>query len=458
MKFDLKYVKLLTFIILSFIIINQSVWIYNMYMSFQHELLLSINKSLEIAIKKELNNRHEILGGTIAFSPITNKDDTARFIKKIVRSVDTTFQVTLDRYDPHSTDRLIQFLIKDDLPLNVYNLDSLFKSELTSERFSNLNTYIVFFDLKTNQILNSSRNSQITGSYLSSEIVPIDIFNTFGIKAYVKNPIFSILGLMIFQLILSLVLIIVSTIFLFLLVRTIFWQRKEEKMRQDSISAMTHEFKRPISSAVAQAALIPYYLQKDNKEKIEEYAQSIILELNKLTVYTERIQRLSNNIKENISLNKENIELQSFFHSIIEKYLDHGEKQVSLKLSISSAQKYLYADFLHFSNIIENLIENAIKYSNESVHIVIDIEDDKENVKITIKDDGLGISKIDQNYIFDKYYRSKNKYIQKHVGFGLGLTYVKALVEAHNGEIYLKSKLKEGSEFTIYLPQYNYGV
>ena len=263
---------------------------------------------------------------------------------------------------------------------------------------------------------------------------------------------------MIFQLILSLVLIIVSTIFLFLLVRTIFWQRKEEKMRQDSISAMTHEFKRPISSAVAQAALIPYYLQKDNKEKIEEYAQSIMLELNKLTVYTERIQRLSNNIKENISLNKENIELQSFFDSIIEKYLDHGEKQVSIQLSISSAQKYLHADFLHFSNIIENLIENAIKYSNKSVHIVIDIEDDKEKVKITIKDDGLGISKIDQNYIFDKYYRSKNKYIQKHVGFGLGLTYVKALVEAHNGEIYLRSKLKEGSEFTIYLPQYNDGV
>lgn len=458
MRFDLKYVKLLTFIILSFIIINQCVWVYNMYMSLQHELLISINKSLETAIQKDLNNRHEILGGTIAFSPITNKDDTARFIKKTVRSVDTTFQVTLDRYDPHSTDRLIQFLIKDDLPLNVYNLDSLFRSELTTERFSNLNTYIDFFDLKTNQILNSSRNSQIIGSYLSSEIVPIDIFNTLGIKAYVKNPIFSILGLMIFQLILSLILIITSIIFLFLLVRTIFWQKKEEKMRQDSISAMTHEFKRPISSAVAQAALIPYYLQKDNREKIEEYAQSIILELNKLTAYTERIQRLSNNIKENISLNKENIELQSFFHSIIEKYLDHGEKQVSLKLSISSVQKYLYADFLHFSNIIENLIENAIKYSNESVHIVIDIEDDKENVKITIKDDGLGISKIDQNYIFDKYYRSKNKYIQKHVGFGLGLTYVKALVEAHNGEIYLKSKLKEGSEFTIYLPQYNYGV
>lgn len=453
MRFALKHVKLLTSIILSIIIINQGGWIYNMYMSFQHELLISINKSLETAIKAELNNRHKELGGTTAFSSLTKGNDTIRFLKKTGHSLDKTFQIPLERFDPQSTDKLIQFLIKDDLPIQVYNLDSIFKSTLTCERFPKLNTYIEYIDLQTNLLLNSSRNSPVTGSYLSSDIVPIDIFNTLGIKAYVKNPVLSILRLMIFQLILSLILIVASIIFLFLVVKTIFWQKKEEKMRQDSIRAMTHEFKRPISTAVAQAALIPYYHGKGEKGKIEKYTQSIIQELNKLRVYTERIQRLSNNVKEHISLNKENIALEPFFHSIIEKYSDIREKHVSIQLAMCSGQKHIHADFLHFSNIIENLIENAIKYSNEKVHIEIRVGNEDERIRIAIKDNGIGISSMEQNFIFNKYYRSKHKLVQKHVGLGLGLTYVKTLVDAHNGQIYVQSKLREGSEFTIYFPQ-----
>ena len=154
-----------------------------------------------------------------------------------------------------------------------------------------------------------------------------DITNSLGIKGYVKNPIFAILGMMMFQLVFSLVLIVISTIFISLLIRTIFWQRKEEKMRQDSVNEMIHEFKRPISSAVAQAALIPYYLEKVQHEKVLEYANNIMLELNKLTVYTERIQQLSRNAKENIVLNRENIALKPYFESVVEKYT-HGEQKI----------------------------------------------------------------------------------------------------------------------------------
>lgn len=451
-KLKLKYIKIFTVIILVVIIINQALWTHNMYVIHQSELLTSINKSIETAIKKELSDRNEQLGGWIGFAPLTDSRDTTRFITKTVRSIDTSFQVTLDRFDPNSTDKLIQFLIKDDLPVNVYKLDSLFRIELINERYPNLNTRIDYIDLKSDYVLSSRVDYSLSESYLSSELFYIDIFNNYGVKAYVQNPTFSILRLMIFQLILSIILIIISTIFLFLLVKTILWQKKEEKMRQESINAMTHEFRRPISTAVAQAALIPYYLQKEKEEKIEEYAHSIMLELNKLTAYTERIQQLSNDSKENINLNKIIIELHPFFDLQIEKYTETKEKPVSFDLKIFTFQKYIYADLLHFSNIIENLIENAIKYSNDFVHIVITIEDEKEKLKIRIKDNGLGISKLDQSLIFEKYYRSKNRDVQKSVGFGLGLTYVKSLVEAHNGQISLNSELNQGSEFILYFP------
>jgi len=413
-----------------------------------------MNSSLEIATMKEFNDRYEQSGGWIALAPITFSTDTSRFITKTVRTKDSTFQVTLDRYDPHSTTKLVQFLKKDNLPVNVHKLDSLFRIELTNRRYPNLDTYVEYLGLTAMQILDRSSTPD-SSPYLSSELFTLDIANSIGVKGYVKNPIYSILRTMIFQLILSAILIGISTLFIFILSRTIFWQKKEEAMRQDSVNAMTHEFKRPISSAVAQASLIPFYMEKSQNEKVLKYADNILLELNKLTVYTERIQQLSKNNKENIVLNRVNINMKVFFESIVERYSNSEEKSVKIELKISTQQQTICVDLLHFSNIIDNLIENALKYSKDEVQISIDISEDRDDVIITVRDNGVGISNFDLPYIFDKYYRANNKSIQEKVGFGLGLTYVKALVHAHNGKINVNSKLNIGSIFTINLSKSN---
>ncbi|MBE8722323.1 sensor histidine kinase [Sphingobacterium pedocola] len=452
MQLNAKHIRIITIAILFAILTGQAMWIYNVYET-QYRLITQVkDEVLQTAILREHAYRHEKMGGTIVYNPLTHQNDTSRYITKTVQLKDTTFSVTHDRQDPYSSIKLNQFIFKDHLPVNVIMLDSIYRLELSNRGVPKANTYIEYIDLKNDKVLQRSKEGESAVDYTVSKLIVIDIFNTLGIKGYIQISTSAIVGTMIFQLILTALLIILCIFFLSMIIRTFFWREKMEEMRQDSVSAMTHEFKRPISSAVAQVSLIPYYLQKGDMAKVQQYADHTLLELNKLTSYTERIQKLSNNSKETISLNKESISLSDFFETTVKRYQNIQEKGTEITLSIKSDRKYLEADLIHFSNIIDNLIENAIKYSNEKVHIQITVTDAQDRLKISVKDDGLGILDSDQPHIFGKFYRSNNREIQRRVGFGLGLTYVKALVEAHDGEIKVESKFGTGSEFILYFP------
>ena len=454
MNLGSRQIRLSLLITLLVILAGQGIWIYNMGRAYRSQVEASVNKSIETAIWKELTSRFEQRGGYVAYTPLTSAEDTARYITKTLRSQDTSFQVTLDRYDPNAEKRLVQFLLKDDLPVNANTLDQIFRKELQFNRLPPMETVIEYIDLKTNVVLDQSGEKNKAEEMIATDLIPVDIFNTIGIKAYIHPPNFLILRKMTFQLILSAVLILVCISLLFAVMRTFFWRERVELMRQDSVNAMTHEFKRPISSAMAQAALIPHYLQKDLSEKVQQYADNILLELNKLTAYTERIQKLSNNEKHRILLSKESIKIKDFFEAIAKRYRGIQEKSVDITLSLNHAVEYIEADKIHFSNIVENLIENAIKYSGGKVSIGITVSESNSanQLKMSITDNGFGISDTDISRIFDKFYRSSDKTVQQRAGFGLGLTYVKAVVEAHKGQITVKSKLGAGTEFTLYFP------
>lgn len=374
----------------------------------------------------------------------------------MIQTADTSFQVTYDRHDPNQELKLLQFLLKDDLPVNVNAMDSLFRKELVDRNFPLAETAIAYLDLKSNRVLDRSDNPSMRKvGWLATDVIPLDIFNTIGISAYAQVPMLSILYRMAFQLILSFILITICLFFLFVVIRTFFWKEKVELMRQDSVNAMTHEFKRPISGAVAQASLIPYYLEKGDLTRVQQYAEFILLELNKLTFYTERIQKLSNNTKETLFLDKKPIDISKFFSSITEKYRQFDEKQIVISCAILTRRQHIDVDLVHFSNIIENMVENAIKYSDEHVTVTITVSDVKDRLQISIKDDGFGIGEKDLPRVFDKFYRGEQKEVQRKVGFGLGLTYVKALTEAHGGDIKVESKWGVGAEFIVYFPVNN---
>jgi len=455
MQLNAKHIRIITIIILFAILAGQAIWVYNLYEA-QHRLITEVkDEALQTAILREHSYRHEAMGGLIASRP-QNRQDTSRYITKTITLIDTSFQVQFDRYDPYSDVKLSQFILKDHLPVNVTMLDSIFKKELSNRGVTEVKTFVEYIDVKNDDVLQRSKEDESAEEYTVSKLIIIDIFNTLGIKGYIQISPTAIVKTMILQLVLTALLIIICGFFLTIIIRTFFLKEKTERMRQDSVNTMTHEFKRPISVAVTQMALIPHYLQTGKTEKVQHYAEQSLLELQKLNTYTERIQKLSNNKRETIILDKEHINLENFFTALVNKYENIEEKSVKINLSIKTTQDTIYADLLHFANIIDNLVENAIKYAKErAVQIDIHVSDERRKLKISVKDNGLGISEKDLPRIFQKFYRSENKNIQQKTGFGLGLTYVKALVEAHDGEIKVESKIGIETEFIVYFPIQN---
>ena len=430
---------------------NQVIWIRNMYNLHKQELIDYANQVAELIIHKEITERCEKMGGFSVYSASINiPKDTSRFFTKKVMAEDTTYILRINKNETYINEKIIQFLIKNDMSVNLNVLDSLFRMNLKS-RYAVKNSYFDYIDLETKKTLKSSKPDSVYTDYLSTDTIALDIQKSIAVVGYVETPNDMILQKMLFQLALTVLLIICSIIGLFYVSRSFVSQWKLEKLRQSSINAMTHEFKRPISGAMAMVSLIPFYIKKQDMQKVSEYAGNTLTELNKLTAYTERIQQISNNERGNIALNRVGIELVPFFEDIMARYssTSNEARNISVDLRLNTAKKQLNADLLHFSNVMDNLIENAIKYTEGSVAINVAVSDIDKGLEINVQDNGLGISDKELPFIFDKFFRSNRKENKNKVGFGLGLTYVKSIVEAHGGSITAQSKLIEGSIFTI---------
>ena len=448
MNINPLFVKTLVFSVLAVIVTGQAIWIRNMYVNYQKELAFYTNESLQQAILMEITERTEQLGGFRAFSlNMSAPNDTSRYFIKQVRSEDKTYSFRIDKYDPHNHYKFVQFFQKDDYPVNLETAQKIFREKL-SQHYPIRETWLEYLDLESDSVITTNRPEKYSTDYLVSDTLVMDIQPSIAMLAFVEMPESLILRKMSFQLLLSIVLIVLAGLALLYLIRSFVGQWRMEKLRQESIRVMTHEFKRPISGAVAMIDRIPYYLEKNNTEKVISYAEKTMLELKKLTAYTDRILQISNNDKRALQLNKVPIGIRPFFEEICQHYRESNPR-IKIELAIETRRSTLDADLLHFSNVIDNLIENAIKYSGEDVEIRIRVADSGEKLTISVIDNGWGIRKPDLYYIFDRYYRSNQKQVREKPGFGLGLTYVKSTIEAHGGEVCVESAPGKGSTFTI---------
>ncbi|NOX48697.1 MAG: HAMP domain-containing histidine kinase [Chlorobi bacterium] len=248
-------------------------------------------------------------------------------------------------------------------------------------------------------------------------------------------------------LILTIILSFSYTIF------TIFRQKKLSEMKNDFINNMTHEFKTPISTiSLACEALKDKDIQKTAGVS-DTYIHMIDEENNRLKSMAERILQSAKLEKDNIALNKEEVDV----HGIIRESIKNIQLQIEKKagqiiMELNAGKHLLQADKVHFTNIIFNLLDNANKYSPVTPKLKIKTENSYSGIIITIEDNGIGISKANQKRVFEKLYRVPTGNIHNVKGFGLGLSYVKAIVEAHGGKIGLESELNKGTKFIITLP------
>ena len=234
------------------------------------------------------------------------------------------------------------------------------------------------------------------------------------------------------------------------LIRTMLRHRSLEEMKDDFTHNITHELKTPVSVAYAANDALLQFADDLDRETRENYLKMSLEQLRKLGGMIEQILSMSMNRRKTFTLHKEMLDLKKTISEIVEQQRMKTKKTVDISVKIVPDDLHVNADRQHFMQIINNICDNAVKYSNERVRIEISCTKDTEgNVVISISDNGIGISKPHQLHIFDKFYRVPNGNLHDVKGYGLGLYYVATMMRLHGGDVSVESEKGKGTTFIL---------
>lgn len=253
----------------------------------------------------------------------------------------------------------------------------------------------------------------------------------------------------------SLTLMILIIVALMIMFRTILTQKKLSEMKNDFISNMTHEFKTPISTiSLACEAMSDQDMMQSNVSDIGPYVKMISEENKRLSLLVERILQSAVMDRGELKLREEKVVLNDLVTEIVQ----HAQFRIQngggkIKLELPKEQLEITSDRMHLTNIITNLIDNAIKYSDGIPNIEIYLKKENKKLLLSVKDHGIGIKKEHITKIFDKLYRVPTGNVHNVKGFGLGLSYVKAVADIYGWNVIVQSKYGEGTEFTLVMKE-----
>jgi two-component system phosphate regulon sensor histidine kinase PhoR len=339
--------------------------------------------------------------------------------------------------------------------LNTKLVDSVLVSELKNNGVTLKPEYAVYNDQK-------GRQSTIASpGYLSSEapdymtrLFPNDLFGSpYSLKVQFKNMDAYILRSMSFMLSMSVLL----TLFLILAFIIALWaivkQKKISEIRSDFINNITHEFKTPISTIGLAIDSIDNPKIIESQKHVKYFTQIIREENYRMNQLVENVLRAALLDRKNLKQNIDDIDL----HALIHRAVNHTQLQIesrngTITLHLDAEKSIIEADATQVLNAIMNLIDNAIKYSKDAPVITISTHQSGNRIVCSIEDQGIGISHEVQRRIFDRFYRYTDGNIHDVKGHGLGLAFVKAIVDAHNGRISVESELGKGSRFEVIIP------
>jgi two-component system, OmpR family, phosphate regulon sensor histidine kinase PhoR len=272
-----------------------------------------------------------------------------------------------------------------------------------------------------------------------------------------KNFIFRSLGMMsLSSSLLTLFILLIFTTTLFIMFR----QKKLSEMKTDFVNNMTHELKTPISTISLASQMLSDNTIPAKAKNMDQISKVISEESSRLGYQVEKVLQMAIFEKSKLELKFKNIDIHDLLENVIDNFVIQAQSRNGVIIPSFHAEKHnVLADTVHLTNVISNLLDNAIKYSKEKPEIYVETRNEKGKLLIAVKDHGIGISRSDQKKIFEKFYRVSTGNIHDVKGFGLGLSYVKKIIDEHNGTIEVDSEPGKGTTFIIYLPYQtvNYG-
>ncbi len=255
-------------------------------------------------------------------------------------------------------------------------------------------------------------------------------------------------------------ILILSAVFIFIIILSfasalyqLIRQKQISEIKTDFINNMTHEFKTPIATINLAIDSIRNPKIIGDKEKVIRYAEMIRQENKRMHAQVENVLRISKLEKNQLDMSKDVVD----FHDIIEDALTHvdliiHDREGQIERNLEAKQSEILASKFHMTNVITNMLDNAIKYSEGAPKIVVETVNAGNSIILKISDNGIGMSKNVQKKVFNKFYREQTGNIHNVKGHGLGLSYVKSIIERHQGSVYVESEKGKGSTFTVKLP------
>jgi two-component system, OmpR family, phosphate regulon sensor histidine kinase PhoR len=348
----------------------------------------------------------------------------------------------------------IESFLSSEKPLKLSAIDSVVSILLEQE-----NIHAVFYtrilDLKTGKELECSKKNlsvkPTAFSMIQSKNIPLNFEQTKVLQLVLLNPLKTIFSQMLWILILSFLLCLFCIYCLYSLQSTLSKQKKLAQSKSDFYNQVSHELKRPVSVVYQAIDSLLNTKAIDNIERRERYMTVSMAELHRMNSKIDMIMALSMEEEGMFRLNRAEFNLLNLVVELRERYFITAPKPLDIQIRNELKHPLILADKDHLFQCISNLIDNAIKYSGECVNILIHLFEEAGAACISVRDDGLGISEDDQKLIFLKFERVNAD--RKVHGYGIGLSYVKQIVEKHGGHISVQSERGKGSEFIIRLPQ-----
>lgn len=281
-------------------------------------------------------------------------------------------------------------------------------------------------------------------------VVPIDDDELYSLRLSIETPFKAFLERMRGLILSSVAIVLLLSVVLLYLVRTMFRQKTLEEMRRDFTHNITHELKTPISVAVTATDALRNFSADANPERRSRYLEIVEGQLTQLSTMVEHILSVSVEGRE-YKYNPTNLHIHDIINGVVQGAGMNVGKKAKFHIDCPSNITVL-ADEFHIKNLLATVIDNAVKYAEDPV-VNVSVSDENENVTIGVEDNGCGIAKEHLSHIFEKFYRVPTGDIHTVRGYGLGLYYAKQVVQLHKGTISIKSSVGKGTTVTIKLPK-----
>ena len=376
-------------------------------------------------------------------------DRTVVALTSVVEKIQELNKDSSEVADPVTQESSNFFVANVNDTLHPYLLELLLKKEFENSNLKQDFEYVIYNCFNDSIVFGDKVSfSEDIVIDQSSEITPQKTLDRDGhyFGVYFPEKAGYILNRMDIWVFSSFIILLVVGFFLFAIV-AILKQKKLSEIKTDFINNMTHELKTPISTISLSSEAI---LKQTAEEKTSSYASIIQKENNKLKKQVERVLDIATLNPNQLKIKSEKIHIHKVIEELENSFqLKLEEKSGGIKLNLSAEKDIIEGDPFHLSNVFNNLIDNAIKYCSGKPNVRISSFLKGEKIHVSVKDNGIGIEKKHQKMIFERFFRVPKGNIHDVKGFGLGLFYVKSIVEEMEGKILLKNSDSDGSEFVV---------